>query len=75
MRIFKNNCKTVLDVIIEGKDNDGNAIGTSGNYIKVSMPFDNADQGKPCICKDFKSFRKSPRGIYYSVSITFGYYG
>jgi len=36
---------SVLDVIIEEKSNDGYAIGTSGNYIKVSMPFDNAIKG------------------------------
>jgi len=36
---------SVLDVIIEEKSNDGYAIGTSGNYIKVSMPFDNAVKG------------------------------
>ena len=36
---------SVLDVIIEEKSNDGHAIGTSGNYIKVSMPFDNAIKG------------------------------
>jgi threonylcarbamoyladenosine tRNA methylthiotransferase MtaB len=35
----------VLDVIIEEKKHDGYAIGTSGNYIKVSMPFDNASKG------------------------------
>ena len=28
----------VLDVIIEEKANDGHALGTSGNYIKVSIP-------------------------------------
>lgn len=36
---------SVLDVIIEEKSNDGYAIGTSGNYIKVSMPFDNTIKG------------------------------
>lgn len=36
---------SVLDVIIEDKSHDGYAIGTSGNYIKVSMPFDNAIKG------------------------------
>lgn len=35
----------VLDVIIEEVHNDGHAIGTSGNYIKVSAPFDNVKKG------------------------------
>ncbi len=36
---------SVLDIIIEEKDNDGYALGTSGNYIKVSVPFENAIKG------------------------------
>jgi len=36
---------SVLDIIIEERNNDGYAIGTSGNYIKVSMPLDNAIKG------------------------------
>ncbi|MFZ2196377.1 MAG: tRNA (N(6)-L-threonylcarbamoyladenosine(37)-C(2))-methylthiotransferase MtaB [Thermodesulfovibrionales bacterium] len=36
---------SVLDVVIEEKNKDGSALGTSGNYIKVSMPFDNAIKG------------------------------
>jgi len=36
---------SVLDVVIEEKNKDGYALGTSGNYIKVSMPFGNAMKG------------------------------
>jgi threonylcarbamoyladenosine tRNA methylthiotransferase MtaB len=36
---------SVLDVVIEEINKDGYALGTSGNYIKVSMPFDNAIKG------------------------------
>jgi len=36
---------SVLDIIIEEKNNDGYALGTSGNYIKVSVPFENAIKG------------------------------
>lgn len=32
---------SVLDIIIEGRGSNCNVIGTSGNYIKVSIPFDN----------------------------------
>ena len=35
----------VLDVIIEEKTSDGHAIGTSGNYNKVSMPIRKAIKG------------------------------
>ncbi|PKL51627.1 MAG: tRNA (N(6)-L-threonylcarbamoyladenosine(37)-C(2))-methylthiotransferase MtaB [Nitrospira bacterium HGW-Nitrospira-1] len=41
----------VLDVIIEEKTSDGYAIGTSGNYIKVSMPFNNARKGSIVFAK------------------------
>lgn len=45
-RIYlRNHLYSILDVIIEEITNDSYAIGTSGNYIKVSMPFDNVKKG------------------------------
>lgn len=45
-RIYlRNHLYSILDVIIEEITNDSYAIGTSGNYIKVSMPFDNVRKG------------------------------
>lgn len=41
----------VLDVIIEEKSRHGYVLGTSGNYIKVSMPFDKAIKGSIVLVK------------------------
>jgi threonylcarbamoyladenosine tRNA methylthiotransferase MtaB len=41
---LKNQLDRVLDVIIEEKNSD-NVTGTSGNYIKVVMPYTNARKG------------------------------
>jgi threonylcarbamoyladenosine tRNA methylthiotransferase MtaB len=45
---------TVLDVIIEDKTIDGQAIGTSGNYIKVAMPFVKEKKGNIVFVKALK---------------------
>ena len=42
---FQKQVHGVLDVIIEEKDNDGQSLGTSGNYIKVSISAANAKKG------------------------------
>lgn len=42
---FQKQFHGVLDVIIEEKNNDGQSLGTSGNYIKISIPADNAKKG------------------------------
>jgi len=49
-----NQLNSILDVIIEGKTNNGYATGTSGNYIKVSMPVDNARKGSIAFVKIVK---------------------
>ena len=41
---FQKQLHGVLDVIIEEKD-DNHSLGTSGNYIKISMPSNNAKKG------------------------------
>lgn len=46
---------SVLDVVIEEKNKDGYALGTSGNYIKVSMPFDNAIKGSIVFVKALRA--------------------
>ena len=45
LKYLQKQLHSVLDIIIEERNNDGYAIGTSGNYIKVSMPLDNAIKG------------------------------
>jgi threonylcarbamoyladenosine tRNA methylthiotransferase MtaB len=45
----------VLDVILEEKTSDGHATGTSANYIKVSVPLDNAKKGSIVIAKILKA--------------------
>jgi threonylcarbamoyladenosine tRNA methylthiotransferase MtaB len=42
---FQKQFHGVLDVIIEDKNDDGHSMGTSGNYIKVSVPANNAKKG------------------------------
>ena len=42
---FQKQLHGVLDVIIEEKNDDDHSLGTSGNYIKISMPVDNAKKG------------------------------
>jgi|MudIll2142460700_1097286.scaffolds.fasta_scaffold96167_2 threonylcarbamoyladenosine tRNA methylthiotransferase MtaB len=42
---FQKQFHGVLDVIIEEKNDDGHSLGTSGNYIKVSMPANNVKKG------------------------------
>jgi threonylcarbamoyladenosine tRNA methylthiotransferase MtaB len=37
--------KGTLDVIIEEKNNNGDSLGTSGNYLKITMPSDNTKKG------------------------------
>jgi tRNA A37 methylthiotransferase MiaB len=54
---------SVLDVIIEEKSNDGYAIGTSGNYIKVSMPFDNAIKGSLVFVRTLRASGNLLEGI------------
>ncbi len=46
---------TVLDVVIEEINNEGHAIGTSGNYIKVSMPSGNAGKRSMVLVKVLKA--------------------
>ena len=45
---------TVLDVILEESTNTGYAAGTSGNYIKVAMPFSNEKKGNIVLVKALK---------------------
>jgi len=44
-------CQGVLDVIIEEINDNGHSMGTSGNYIKVSMPADNTKKGSLVLVK------------------------
>jgi threonylcarbamoyladenosine tRNA methylthiotransferase MtaB len=52
-----------LDVIIEGLNDNGNCMGTSGNYIKVSIPAENIKKGSLVLVKVVGTKRNLLEGI------------
>ena len=48
---LNNQLHRILDVIVEEKTAEGQAIGTSGNYMKVSVPMGHARKGGLLLAK------------------------